>query len=163
MRIEYRGHASYLIEDSSGNRVLTDPFLDGYPLPFPRRLSVDAVAIGTPDSAHDSAYQLRGNPAVLGPERPNVKVGGLSVDGLRIAPGSERMAYVIRNGNQTVVFLGESAGDPSPEVRAALQNVDVILLAPWSPPSIREALKARRKTAVVVVHATGFPSNRPRR
>ncbi|MGD0013053.1 MAG: creatininase family protein [Bryobacteraceae bacterium] len=148
LRIEYLGHASFLIEDPAGNRVLTDPFLNGYPLPFPQRLSVDVVAVSQRDPAHDSAHQLRGRPVVLGADRPSAAAGALKVDGL---PLPERMAYVIRNGAQSIVFLGEAAGNFSPELEQAVRSADVVLASPRSRQAVQRLLKDRAKPPAIVL------------
>ncbi len=149
LRLSYLGHACFLIEDANGNRVLTDPFLDGYPLPFPRRLSVDMVAVGTPESGHDAAYQLRGNPAVLAAQQASASLGATKVDGLQVS--GSRMAYLIRSGAFSVLFVGEwFDGELSPDLRQALETADVVLAAPAHDGPLVGVLASRKKPVVLV-------------
>jgi creatinine amidohydrolase/Fe(II)-dependent formamide hydrolase-like protein len=148
VRIEYLGHASFLMEDTAGNRVLTDPFLDGYPLAFPKRLSVDVVAVSQRDAAHDAAFQLRGHPAVLGPEHPTATAGAFQVEGIRSAD-PQFTAYVIRNGGQSIVFLGEAAGRLSPALEQAIRGADVLLTSPAGSSAVQPLLAGRARPPVI--------------
>jgi creatinine amidohydrolase len=150
IRIEYLGHASFVIEDRDGNRVVTDPFLDGYPLPFPRLLSADAVAIGTHDPAHDSAYQLRGNPVILQSEQPGAPLGSMKIEPVRITAENEQLGYAIRSGGVTVFFLGEATRELAPDALKLLQEADVVIVAPWSHDSIGKTLRARKKAPLIL-------------
>ncbi len=64
MEIIYLGHSSFLIKDSKGRSILTDPFDESLEYPVFRE-TVDLVTISHHHSDHDYTKELQGNPIVL--------------------------------------------------------------------------------------------------
>ena len=64
MEIVYLGHSSFIIKDSKGRSLLTDPFDEslGYPLTTEK---VDLVTISHHHSDHDFTKGLQSNPIIL--------------------------------------------------------------------------------------------------
>lgn len=64
MRIEWKGHASFLLISSKGVRVLTDPFDEhvGYPLP---NVEVDVATVSHLHGDHNYTDSLLGKPVII--------------------------------------------------------------------------------------------------
>lgn len=113
MKIEYLGHASFLLTTSAGTRIVTDPF---DPAAYPDALkyrgfdeTADIVTISHDHGDHSAASMVKGNPMIIkgdgkykaeeveflgvgtfhdddrGSKRGKNTVFVISVDGLRIA------------------------------------------------------------------------------
>jgi len=64
MRIEWKGHASFLLISEKGKRVLTDPFDKhvGYPLP---NIKVDVATVSHQHGDHNYTDLLPGKPVII--------------------------------------------------------------------------------------------------
>ena len=64
MKIQWFGHACFLLESEAGVRVLTDPFDDtvGYPLPD---AAADIVTISHHHHDHNYASAIKGDPVII--------------------------------------------------------------------------------------------------
>lgn len=151
LTVEYLGHASFLLTDAAGRRLLTDPFLDGYPLPFPESLSVDLVAVGGAGPDHAAVHQVRGNPQLL--EGPAAKgtFGSWTVSavvlGASTAGGRAAIGYEVEAPGSKLVLLGE-ARDESPELVEAVRGADVVFVSPLAAPGLLRFLARGRRTLV---------------
>lgn len=110
--VEHLGHTCFLLTDAAGNRLVTDPYLNGFGQSFPEFLSVDLVTVSALTPDHDAVSQLRGNPVVLDPAHLSGNAGGFEVEGFPIgrkgeSEKSRRCGYVIRHGSLKLLFLGE--------------------------------------------------------
>ncbi len=68
MRIEFMGHACFLLTSNSGTRILTDPYESGYRdviLHGPVQEPADAVTVSHEHGDHAATSALKGEPQVL--------------------------------------------------------------------------------------------------
>ena len=81
MKIQYLGHSSFLLEESTGTTIITDPFDGiGYDMPL-RRADIVTVSHGHHD--HDSIKSVDGNPLVIeeeGTHKELLSKGGIYAD-----------------------------------------------------------------------------------
>ena len=148
--IEYVGHASFLITNASGHRLLTDPYLDRFPLRFPAALAVDVVVTSADEPDHAAVFQLRGDPLLVGTETVDRDGFTISAIALPVHDGRPRRAFRIRAGAVTIAFLGE-AEDATPELLALVREADVVLFSPFAKPALLRELAggtARARTLV---------------
>ncbi len=130
--IEYIGHTSFLITDHQGIRIVTDPYLGRPDRPFPEVLSVDLVAISSRGPDHDAAFQLRGNPVMLGAEGASGNAGDFQVQGFPMPPGDghesdARRGFIIRHEGLKIAFLGQVSSALSAETLGIIEGSDAVL------------------------------------
>ena len=138
MTVSYLGHCAFLFEESSGERLLIDPFgndadNDWFLAPFPS-LAVDLVAVTHDHFDHNAIAALPdGTPAMAG--NGTRTVGGTTITGIRDlhagksgAAGMENIIYVVEHEGVRFCHLGDNRPDPSDDVIAQLGKVDALFL-----------------------------------
>ena len=138
MKIEYLGHACFLLTAPDGTRIVTDPYeagafggAIGY-----GEVGVDADAVtvshGHADHAHVEA--VGGEPKVIDTPEP-ATVGAVAIRGVRTAhdpnEGADRgsnIVFIIEAGGITIAHLGDLGHSLSVEQVKAIGRVDAVLL-----------------------------------
>ena len=133
--LEYVAHACFVVESSSGERIVIDPFNSnrwlGYS--FPNGLKADAVAVTHAHYDHNAAYYIPRAPVFRKPGE--YAVGGLRLTGV---PGKHAEPYGKEFGQANTLWVIEAdgvriahLGDTGPldaEMIRGLGRVDVLLL-----------------------------------
>lgn len=132
MRIQWIGHASFLIE--TGNRsIITDPYeaYTGYPL---LNLPADIVTVSHDHNDHNAVHTVAGNPRVI---KGN---GSFDLDGIHIEgigayhdqhQGRDRGPITIYRFSMeglSLVHLSDLGHLPGEELVQKLQPVDILLV-----------------------------------
>lgn len=133
MKIKYLGHSSFLLTESTGTAIVTDPYDSsvGYAMP---RVSADAVTVSHHHYDHDNIKAVGGNPVVLsheqGYELPGVVINAVksSHDDRGGALRGENIIFKFRMDGLDVCHLGDLGEECSPELIEAILPVNVLLI-----------------------------------
>ena len=112
MKIEWLGHACFLITAANGTRILTDPFDEKVGLPVPK-IKVDIVTVSHQHFDHNALYILQGKPGVIDtPGKhplPELEIIGLSLfhDEQGGASRGRNIAFIIAVDGFRVCHLGD--------------------------------------------------------
>ncbi|MCS7233117.1 MAG: MBL fold metallo-hydrolase [Synergistetes bacterium] len=133
MRIEWLGHACFLIETRNGVKIITDPYDPalGYP---PIRDEADIVLVSHDHFDHNYVEGVKGNPyVVMTPELRTIK--GVSISGVELfhdrSAGRERgknIAFIIDADGLRLVHLGDLGHVPTPAQLSNFGRVDVLFI-----------------------------------
>lgn len=133
MEITWLGHSSFLIKDSKGRTLLTDPFDEsvGYKV---FNDHADVVTISHHHFDHDYIEKITGNPAVLD------KVGFFNVcdidikgipsyhDNVQGAKRGENVIYVFKMDDYRIGHLGDLGHVLSLKDRDEIGDLDILLI-----------------------------------
>lgn len=138
MTVSYLGHCAFLFEESSGERLLIDPFgndanNDWFLAPFPA-LTVDLAAVTHDHFDHNATSALpSGTPVMIGEEQRTV--GGTTITGVPDLhagksglAGMENIIYVVEHEGVRFCHLGDNRPDLPDEAIARLGKVDALFL-----------------------------------
>ncbi len=131
MQIQWKGHASFLITDQHGTRILTDPFDDrvGYPLP---NEVVNIVTVSHQHADHNSTQLLSGKPQVVtGPgrhEAAGINITGVDTwhDDVQGAKRGSNTVFVLNVDGIKVCHLGDLGHLLSEKQVVTIGAVDVL-------------------------------------
>ncbi len=133
MRIEWLGHACFLITASDGTRILTDPYdaSVGYKLP---EVEADIVTVSHDHFDHNHVQAVKGSPEVVkGPGKHSVK--GIEFNGVATfhdeAGGAKRgpnTVFVFEVDGIKVCHLGDLGHVLTPDMVSQIGEVDVLLI-----------------------------------
>ncbi len=138
MTVSYLGHCAFLFEESSGERLLIDPFgndadHDWFLAPFPA-LTVDLVAVTHDHFDHNATGALPDGTPVMAGEGQRT-VGGTTITGVRDLhagksglAGMENTIYVVEHEGVRFCHLGDNRPDLPDEAIALLGKVDALFL-----------------------------------
>lgn len=134
MLISYHGHSEFLIETSSGLRILTDPFDPAVPFPF-HKTTADIVTVSHAHHDHEHLDKVEGHPQVIregGGHHPHksVKVTGLpswhdTVKGEKRGPNT---IYLIQADGLRMAHLGDLGDMPDETVLQQLEFLDLVFV-----------------------------------
>ncbi len=162
IKIEWLGHACFLILSAAGTRIVTDPFNEevGYPLPH---VEADIVTVSHQHFDHNAVSVVRGRPRVV--EGPGeYRMEEVSVRGVATFHDKEQgqkrgtnTVFVITVDGLTVCHLGDLGHLLSPEQSSLIGPVDVLLIPVGGTYTIdaREAIEtvsALRPRVVIPMH-----------
>jgi L-ascorbate metabolism protein UlaG (beta-lactamase superfamily) len=137
MSVTYLGHSAFLFEDSSGERVLIDPFGNDaennwFLTTFPS-MDVDLVAVTHDHFDHNAAEALPSGTAVM-TDAGERQVGQTIVTGVRDLhsgqsgrAGMPNVIYVIEHEGVRYCHVGDNRHDPPDVVVQQLGKVDVLM------------------------------------
>ena len=132
MKIRYLGHSCFLLTESTGTRILTDPYGDvGFKMP---RVEADVVSVSHGHYDHNNVKALGGNPVVLDKEG-QYEVGGVEIIAVKSyhdnANGEERgenLIFKFRLDGIEVCHLGDLGEECSSSLIEMLLPVHVLLI-----------------------------------
>ena len=133
MIISPLGHSCFLLEESTGTRVVTDPYSSELGISLPP-LTADVVTVSHAHYDHNNVRAISGDPMVI--DKPGMyEVKGVSVFGWNTfhdevngkARGSN-VIYNIRMDGVNVCHLGDVGHGPSPLMIEAIGPVDILLV-----------------------------------
>jgi len=132
MKITWIGHACFLIEAREA-RILTDPFNEDVPYDFPAT-PVDLVTVSHGHFDHNAVHRIPGEHAIV-EATGDFDIHGIAVRGIASfhddAGGSQRgenIMYVLELEGMTVAHLGDLGAPLDDAQRAALANVEILLV-----------------------------------
>ncbi|MHC1720208.1 MAG: MBL fold metallo-hydrolase [Clostridiaceae bacterium] len=133
MEITWLGHSSFLIEDSKGRKILTDPFDEtvGYEI---YRGIPDLVTISHHHFDHDYVREIPGNVPKL--DKPGAfNIGGIKVTGIssyhdeqKGAKRGKNTIFIIETDNYRICHLGDLGYVLSQSEIDALGKIDVLMI-----------------------------------
>ena len=133
MIISPLGHSCFLLEESTGTRVVTDPYSSELGITLPP-LTADVVTVSHAHYDHNNVGAVSGDPMVI--DKPGMyEVKGVSVFGWNTfhdevngkARGSN-VIYNIRMDGVNVCHLGDVGHGPSPLMIEAIGPVDILMV-----------------------------------
>ena len=132
MKIRYLGHSCFLLTESTGTRILTDPYGDvGFKMP---RVEADVVSVSHGHYDHNNVKAVGGNPVVLDKEG-QYDVGGVEIIAVKSyhdnANGEERgenLIFKFRLDGIEVCHLGDLGEECSSSLIEMLLPVHVLLI-----------------------------------
>ena len=132
MKIRYLGHSCFLLTESTGTRILTDPYGDvGFKMP---RVEADVVSVSHGHYDHNNVKAVGGNLVVLDKEG-QYEVGGVEIIAVKSyhdnANGEERgenLIFKFRLDGIEVCHLGDLGEECSSSLIEMLLPVHVLLI-----------------------------------
>ncbi|MCM1545944.1 MAG: MBL fold metallo-hydrolase [Clostridiales bacterium] len=133
MKIKYLGHSSFLLTESTGTAIVTDPYdgAIGYEMP---KVSADAVTVSHGHYDHNNVKAVGGNPVILsheqGYELPGVVINSVKSchDGMGGSLRGENVIFKFRMDGLDVCHLGDLGEECSAELIEAILPVNVLLI-----------------------------------
>lgn len=133
MIIKPLGHSCFLLKESTGTTVVTDPYAKDVGLQLPA-VSADIVTVSHHHSDHDNVKAVSGNPLVIDKpgmfEEKGVHILGIDAKhdehGGKVRGGN--IIFNFRMDGVNVCHLGDIGQKPSPLVIEAIGPVDVLLI-----------------------------------
>lgn len=133
MKIKYLGHSSFLLTESTGTAIVTDPYdgAIGYEMP---KVSADAVTVSHGHYDHNNVKAVGGNPVILsheqGYELPGVVINSVKSchDDMGGSLRGENVIFKFRMDGLDVCHLGDLGEECSAELIEAILPVNVLLI-----------------------------------
>lgn len=133
MKITWFGHSCFLIEDSKGRKILTDPFDDsiGYKV---YEGSADVVTISHHHFDHDHIDTVKDNPQVIDKcglfYAADIPISGIASyhDKVQGAKRGENIIYIYKIDGFTLCHLGDLGHELSDDTLEKIGRVDVLFV-----------------------------------
>ena len=134
MKIKYLGHSSFLMTESTGTSIVTDPYDDsvGYEMPS---VSADAVTVSHHHYDHDCVQKVGGDPVILDKETGYVVDDGVEInsiksfhDNCRGKKRGENIIFKFHLDGVDICHLGDLGEDCSPDLIEMILPVNVLLI-----------------------------------
>ena len=133
MKIEYLGHSSFNLTESTGTSVVCDPYDNSVGYEYPQ-VTADAVTVSHHHYDHDKVSAVGGSPVVLDNEcshdLPGVEINAIKSfhDGQRGKKRGENLIFKFRMDGIDVCHLGDLGEACSSELIDVLLPVNVLLI-----------------------------------
>ena len=135
--LEYIGHSSFLLTASDGTRIVMDPYQD-FTTPreiqkYPKGITADAVVLTHFHPDHSNWKAIAGARLIFEPGTDAVgivKLSGFAGDHgiFNGAPAGNNTVWVFEIGQIKIVHTGGAAVITQPEILAAMENADVVIM-----------------------------------
>ena len=134
MKIQYLGHSSFKLTESTGISVVTDPYDDsvGYHMP---ETDADAVTVSHHHYDHDAISKVKGNPVVLDKEtgyilKDSVEISSIMSfhDDCRGKKRGKNIIFKFRMDGLDVCHLGDLGEDCSSDLIEMILPVNVLMI-----------------------------------
>lgn len=136
--LQFIGNSCTLITAPDGTRIVSDPYNRyEHPAgvgPLPKDLTANAVTVSHAHPDHNNIKAVSGSPQIF-TEPGTYQVGMVKVTGYGGFEGSPsgpssnpHVIFVFEIGGVKIVHLGDSGPVTQPEILAAIENADVLLL-----------------------------------
>ena len=127
------GHSCFLLEESTGTRVITDPYSSDIGITLPP-VAADVVTVSHSHYDHNNVKAVSGDPMVI--DKPGMHdVKGVQIFGLNTyhdehngAKRGSNVIFNIRMDGVNVCHLGDVGHGPSPMMIEAIGPVDILLI-----------------------------------
>jgi len=133
VEITWMGHAMFMIQDSKGTKIITDPYSEktGY---RPPEVSADIVTVSHRHYDHDNVAAVDGNPQIVGaPGKVDIK--GIIIEGIESyhdeVNGKKRGRNTIFKfylDGLTLVHMGDFGQPITGDQVDALKDTDILLI-----------------------------------
>ncbi|MCD7729232.1 MAG: MBL fold metallo-hydrolase [Clostridia bacterium] len=133
MKIKYLGHSAFMLTESTGTTVVTDPYSDAIGCTMPE-VSADAVTVSHHHYDHDAVEKVDGNPVVIDKEGnydlPGVEINSIKSfhDGENGKLRGENIIFKFSMDGIEVCHLGDLGEECSTQLIEALLPVNVLLI-----------------------------------
>lgn len=127
------GHSCFLLEESTGTKVVTDPYSSDIGITLPP-VTADVVTVSHSHYDHNNVKAVSGDPMVI--DKPGMHdVKGVQIFGLNTyhdevngAKRGSNVIFNIRMDGVNVCHLGDVGHGPSPMMIEAIGPVDILLI-----------------------------------
>lgn len=133
MKIQYLGHSCFKLTESTGTKIITDPYKGiGYELP--ENLTADAVTVSHHHYDHDNVSAVSGAPNVIEGEGfyelPGVEITGIKSyhDDQEGKLRGENTIFKFRMDGLDICHLGDLGEECSAELLELLLPVNILLI-----------------------------------
>lgn len=133
MKIQYLGHSSFKLTESTGTTIVTDPYSPKIGFAMPKVLA-DAVTISHHHFDHDNVAAVGGNPQIIDKEAsydlPGVEINAFKSfhDPVGGSMRGENVIFKFRMDGLDVCHLGDLGEECSAELIERILPVDVLLI-----------------------------------
>lgn len=132
MKIRYLGHSCFVLTESTGTTIVTDPYGDiGYSMPS---VKADAVTVSHGHYDHNNVGAVSGNPVVFD-EEGTYEIGGVDITAIKSyhddengAKRGENLIFKFRMDGLEVCHLGDLGEECSSALIETLLPVHVLLI-----------------------------------
>lgn len=132
MKIRYLGHSGFLLTESTGTSIVTDPYGDiGFDMP---NVSADVVTVSHSHYDHNNIAAVKGNPVVIDKEG-NYDIGGVGISAIKSFHDSEggkrrgkNLIFKFRMDGLEICHLGDLGEECSSALIEAILPVHVLLI-----------------------------------
>ena len=133
MKLQWLGHSSFRLEESTGTSVVTDPYHSYIGIEMPG-VTADVVTVSHKHDDHNNVEIIKGNPMIID------TVGSFDVKGIGIlgietyhdeVEGEKRgknLIYKYRIDGIDVCHMGDIGEECTPELAEAIGPVNILLL-----------------------------------
>lgn len=133
MKIEYLGHSCFVLTESTGKTVVTDPYGEiGYELP--KGIQADAVTVSHSHFDHNNIDGIEGTPLVF-KEEGTYELDGVSIDAIRSYHDEEKgdkrggnLIFKFRMDGLDICHMGDLGEECSAELIELLLPVNILLI-----------------------------------
>jgi L-ascorbate metabolism protein UlaG (beta-lactamase superfamily) len=133
MKIAYLGHSSFLLTESTGTTIVTDPYDSAVGFEMPQ-IKADAITISHHHYDHDKVSAVGGNPVVLSKEG-SYELSGVEISSIKSFHDNERgkkrgenLIFKFRMDGIDICHLGDLGEECSSELIEMLLPVNVLLI-----------------------------------
>jgi L-ascorbate metabolism protein UlaG (beta-lactamase superfamily) len=132
MKIQYLGHSSFLLTESTGTSIVTDPYNSiGYPMPA---VAAKAVTVSHQHYDHNNAQAVSGKPLLF--EKEGVyDLDGVEITGIKSfhddeggALRGENIIFKFRMDGLDVCHLGDIGENCTAELLEQILPIDILLI-----------------------------------
>ena len=134
MKIKWLGHSSFMLEESTGTTIVTDPYDSDYVgIRYPK-VSADIVTVSHGHEDHNSAASVGGNPTILDC-KGYWEIKGTYITALESYHDSSdghlrgnNLVFRCRLDGVEVVHMGDIGEEITPKLGEAIGSVNVLLI-----------------------------------
>ncbi len=132
MKIRYLGHSCFVLTESTGTSIITDPYGDiGFDLP---ETAADAVTVSHSHYDHNNVSAVKGTPVVIDREG-QYEIGGVHITAIKSYHDNENgrkrgenLIFKFRMDGVEICHLGDLGEECSSSLIEALLPVHVLLI-----------------------------------
>ncbi|HIX08600.1 MAG TPA: MBL fold metallo-hydrolase [Firmicutes bacterium] len=132
MKIRYLGHSCFVLTESTGTTIVTDPYGEiGYRMPS---VKADAVTVSHGHYDHNNVGAVEGNPVVFD-EEGTYEIGGVDITAIKSfhdddngAKRGENLIFKFRMDGLEICHLGDLGEECSSALIETLLPVHVLLI-----------------------------------
>lgn len=133
MKITWLGHSSFLLEESTGTTIVTDPYHPyvGYDMP---KVDADIVTVSHAHNDHCYVSNVGGNPTVLN-RAGAYEIGGVHIlaqrsyhDDQKGAQRGNNLIFKYRMDGVDVCHMGDIGEDCNPVLVESIMPINVLLI-----------------------------------
>lgn len=133
MKITWLGHSSFMLEESTGTTIVTDPYHSyvGYDMP---KVDADIVTVSHAHNDHNCISNVGGNPTVLN-RAGAYEIGGVHImasrsyhDNQKGAERGNNLIFKYRMDGVDVCHMGDIGEDCNPVLVESIMPINVLLI-----------------------------------